>query len=75
MGTAIQYINISERRGGVGICLANSELNVNNNNKNTATKQQQHIGTSFPHSQTVFYTRSVTKRKQDDVCLVQGNCY
>lgn len=54
MGTAIQYINISDRRGGVGICLANSELNVNNNNKNTATKQQQHIGTSFLHSQTLF---------------------
>lgn len=43
MGTAIQYINISERRGGVGICLANSELNVNNNNNNnkTTTKTQQ----------------------------------
>lgn len=56
MGTAIQYINISERRGGVGICLANRELNVNNNNnnKNTATKQQQHLRTNFPHSQTVF---------------------
>lgn len=54
MGTAIQYINISERRGGVGICLANSELNVNNNNNNTATKQQQHLRTSFAHSQTVF---------------------
>lgn len=57
MSTAIQYINISERRGGVGICLANSELNVNNNNnnnKNTATKQQQHLRTNFPHSQTVF---------------------
>lgn len=54
MGTAIQYINISERRGGVGICLANSELNVNNSNKNTATKQQQHLRTNFPHSQTVF---------------------
>lgn len=54
MGTAIQYINISERRGGVGICLANSELNVNNNNKNTETKQQQHLRTNFPHSQTVF---------------------
>lgn len=53
MGTAIQYINISGRRGGVGICLANSELNVNNN-KNTATKQQQHLRTNFPHSQTVF---------------------
>lgn len=57
MGTAIQYINISDRRGGVGICLANRELNVNNNNnnnKNTATKQQQHLRTSFLHSQTVF---------------------
>lgn len=55
MGTAIQYINISERRGGVGICLANSELKVNNNNnKNTATKQQQHLRTNFLHSQTVF---------------------
>lgn len=55
MGTAIQYINISERRGGVGICLANSELKLNNNNnKNTATKQQQHLRTNFPHSQTVF---------------------
>lgn len=57
MGTAIQYINISGRRGGVGICLANSELKVNNNNnnnKNTATKQQQHLRTNFPHSQTVF---------------------
>lgn len=54
MGTAIQYINISERRGGVGICLANRELNVNNNNNNTATKQQQHLRTNFPHSQTVF---------------------